>query len=682
MKMIPPQAPEHEPDLPSSLVITCNEKEKILNWDCSSEKKFGWIKKEMLGRPLHDIIVSRSPRSRKESLAEILRRRRRTGSTSVKLQEILKCRDGSALPVEMVVTDVHGQNSYVINIIEVASAATTKDGVVEAYNTILNTILTISLKPHPLHERLEQILDYILSIEQLNLLPRAAIFLADEEARTLYLKANNGFSPLQAESCHAIPFGSCSCGLAAQTAQLQFGVNIASPCHALFKDVSPNNHFCIPICGDTQVVGVMSLHVSDGYIRTPGEDSLFSAIANVLAVIIDNQNMDLQLIHLVNDLRNSIVELREEKKFSDSIIQGLKQGLVVADLSGTIQKYNSVAETLLGHFTSSITGKTLIDIIGKKATEEMTEVNGLSCEHPEKELTLTTEAGEQKIISVSTVPRENAHGEQVGFITSLNDVTEVKYVHQEMEKMNRVSTVAEIASAVAHEVRNPLAGIKIMAQSIEEDTGGRDERIECSQRIIKQVDRLNALLSEFFSYARPATPEKTTLSLIDIFSETKPLIKNKLFNKNITLKEQYDKKLPLVLGDPNHIQQVFLNLILNSIDAITTGGIIEIDCRKMTKKSRSTYKKNSPGLLDDSPYVIVKFIDNGIGMSQGVADKIFEPFFTTKTTGAGLGLSIVHRTLQENDARIIVDSTENMGTTFTLFFKTAPTTPPHSPFAL
>jgi signal transduction histidine kinase len=236
--------------------------------------------------------------------------------------------------------------------------------------------------------------------------------------------------------------------------------------------------------------------------------------------------------------------------------------------------------------------------------------------------------------------------------------------------MNRLSTVAEIASAVAHEVRNPLAGIKIMAQSIEENAGDDEEQLECSRRIIRQVDRLNELLSEFFSYARPVIPNKRPASLPAILSEILPLIHNKLMSRHIELVQNFSKDLPAIIVDPNQLQQVFLNLILNAIDAIYQQGRIEISARLLVKSRFAAYKKKFPGLRGDRQYIVVHFSDNGAGMSTETVEKIFEPFFTTKSTGTGLGLSIVYRTLRENDAAIVVESAEGKGTTFMMFFQT------------
>ena len=235
--------------------------------------------------------------------------------------------------------------------------------------------------------------------------------------------------------------------------------------------------------------------------------------------------------------------------------------------------------------------------------------------------------------------------------------------------MNRLATVAEIAAAVAHEVRNPLAGIKIMAQSIEEQSVTMDEQRECAGRIVRQVDRLNELLTDFFSYARPVTPKTRPTPVIDILSETRHLIGNKLSSKNITFTDDHQENLPLVMVDPNQLQQVFLNLFLNAIDAVQWGGAITVTTMQISTPELLDYKRKYPGLLFGNHYVRLCFSDNGAGMSQKNTEKAFEPFFTTKTAGAGLGLSIVYRTLRENDAAIVVDSTEGRGTTFTIFFR-------------
>lgn len=533
---------------------------------------------------------------------------------------------------------------------------------------ILNDILRISLEPYLFKELLERILSYLVSRKQLHFAERAAIFLVEPDNQLLVLKASIGFQEAQMAACNNSALESCHCGKAVRSGAIHYFSQPPPLSKLHSSEDSSKSHYCIPILRDGTAVGILTLYTNPEHELSVDMEQLLESVCNVLATVIESQKMDQQLIELVNDLRVSIVNLREEKLYTESIIQSLSHGLLVVDLQGNIQKSNNVAKQILKPFTRNLDGLNLHSFLGNETAEKVTNVTDPRETRIERYFTLRTVNGDEKVFSYATSSREDTRGYQVGMIIAINDATELRYVRKEMEKMNRLSTVAEIASAVAHEVRNPLAGIKIMAQSIEEDAVDT-EQLECSQRIIRQVDRLNELLTEFFSYARPVVPQKRPTSLADILAETKPLLGNKLVKNNVELNEVIAPNLPDIVADPNQMQQVFLNLMLNSIDAIRQNGSIEIHANLLEGNRLTNYKKNHPGVLTSGKYIMVEFSDNGTGMSPDVAEKVFEPFFTTKSTGTGLGLSIVYRTLHENDASITVRSMPGSGTTFSMFFE-------------
>ncbi len=535
------------------------------------------------------------------------------------------------------------------------------------HQVMLNNILKIALQSTFFKAKVESILDYLLAQKHLNFAQKAAFFVQGEDANHMILAVSKGFHKADIARCNTVQLGHCHCGQTAAEGDKRFFTT--QPIHLKRSKRPYYGNYCIPIGKDKQPLGILTLYVTEEHRHSPDMARFLESLGNIFTVIVENQQMDQQLILLVNDLRSSIVNLREEKKFSESIIQGLNHGLIVADLNGTIRKSNSVARTIFKPFVDSLNNKNLSTIFGQEIAEKLLDQSSLHKNQQDQELTLTTSGGENTIINYSTVPRENSRGDIVGIIISLSDISELKYVRKEMEKMNRLSTIAEIASAVAHEVRNPLAGIKIMAQSIEEEAHQDSEQQECSQRIIRQVDRLNELLTDFFSYARPAEPNKRPTSLSVIIAETNPLIQNRLTKKHITLHETISPDLPKIIADPHQVQQVFLNLFLNAIDAIKERGRIDISAKVLSKRKQQSYKKKYPAIIEDCPYIVVDFTDNGAGMSADVAKNVFEPFFTTKTSGAGLGLSIVYRTLKENNAAIILKSGEGKGTTFTIFFQ-------------
>ena len=544
----------------------------------------------------------------------------------------------------------------------------------QSHQTILVDILKTALEQLPIRTKIARIFDHLLSADCLEMGPKVALFVVERDAWIPSLIVSKGFPYPEGMPCNTKRFGSCHCGLAAKSGKTRF-FNSPPPLNDGVQGSEPFlGHYCIPILRDNEPLGVFTIYVTQQHRRSPQISEFLQAISSILAIIIEGQQMDQQLIQLVIDLRGSIINLREEKKFSESIIQGLNHGLIVADLDGKIRKSNSAAQAIFKpYFAPSLSGQldglNLADFLGESATAELLATSSQEGTQMDKELAIVTPSRENKIIGYSSVAREDARGNKIGVIISLSDISELKYVRKEMEKMNRLSTVAEIASAVAHEVRNPLAGIKIMAQSIEEEAKDNSEQLECSQRIIRQVDRLNELLSDFFSYARPAEPNKKPTSLCSIVTETLPLINSRLNKYNITISEDVSAHLPLIFADPHQVQQVFLNLFLNSIDAIKGQGHIDISATFLTPSSLKYYKKKYPALLGTFSYVIVNFTDNGTGMPPAVAEQAFEPFFTTKTSGAGLGLAIVYRTLKENDAEIVLSSVEGKGTTFTIFFR-------------
>ena len=383
----------------------------------------------------------------------------------------------------------------------------------------------------------------------------------------------------------------------------------------------------------------------------------------------ENEENLSQLAFVNQEMRSSIKNLDNEKIFTESIIRSLSSGLMVIDLEGMIVTVNPNGILVLNLFDLDPVGKSLASVLGDEASQAMTDIPG-NVSHISGEIPIRSIKGDKRSLGFTAANRKDANGNRLGLIISFSDITEDKYLHKEMEKMNRLRTVAEIATAVAHEVRNPLAGIKTMAQAIDESLSEKDDNKEYITRIIRQVDRLNNLLTEFFSYARPNKPQKVKTSLEDIISETKPLISNRLYKMDIELKEKYEKDLPCINVDFNQIQQVFLNLILNSIEASKKSGLIEIIAEKIDGTKKEIFQLTYPELKDDSNYVAVHFRDNGPGLEDEIADKIFEPFFTTKHTGSGMGLSIVYRILKENNATIHLDDNVDAGVAYIIFFET------------
>jgi len=652
-------------------VITLDGEGRVLSWNSAAAKCFD-LRKDAAPRPQLRDVLALQPASDENvfrSLVEL--------DSGVRMERTIRCCDGRLVPFELllVTSSQDGDAIHILFARDISERWLREKKLNLAYQNqkIMNSILQISLMPVSLEQQLELILDQILSIQTIELLPNGAILLADVEPGVLVLKAQRGFSEQQLNTCNRVPFGMCHCGRAAQSGQLQFVHCIDETHDFVFDRMQPHGHYCVPIISDNALLGVVALYIQEGHRSSELEVDSLHAIANVLAGVIERKRMEGQLVGLIDHLKETVSALDEERKFNESVISSLGSGLVAVNREGVVEKSNPAARLLLGRVSlTEVDGGRLAEIVGERLAAEMTLALGVANDQGRREV-IVRERGSEKdlIFEYVTVPREDAQGKEVGKIISFTDVTGLRKIQAEMEKMNRFSTIAEIASAVAHEVRNPLAGIRTMTQVIDEQLQEGAPHKEYTRRIIKQVDRLNELLTEFFIYARPPMPSRRPVSLVKAMEDIKPLVGSRLQKSGVSLVEEYEPGLPDIMADPSQVQQVFLNLFLNALAAMKrTDGRISIRAHYIGTDRSEFGGGKFPWLRADGHYVAVYFTDNGCGMEQDVLEKVFEPFFTTRHDGSGLGLSIVYRILKENNAGIMVESTPRVGSTFIIFFST------------
>lgn len=652
----------------SEAIVSVETTGEISAWNNTAEVVFGWSKEEAIGRHLDEVVVLNSGNS--GSFFSHLERE------SPKDTVVTFTRpDGVVVPVEFNVSKISsGENSiFAVFARDVSNRWQRESELLNAYQKqgIINAILNVSLQDVSFGEQMELILDLILSIPTIRLLPTGGILLIGDKPGVLELVVQRGFSDQQVATCTEVPFGKCHCGRAAQEGIIQFVECIDESHDFLFDKMKPHGHYCVPILINNAVQGVLALYIEEGHRANDLEIDTLRAIASVVGGIIERKKMEEQLGQLVEGLKVTINDLDNEKSFNESVISNLTSGLLILDNDGRVEKSNPAARQFITAIHGGvIDGKKMAEIFGQEVAALLTAIRPAG-EPGRKEMSIELKGGRHKVIDYVAVPREDAAGLSQGIILNFSDITSYKMIQSEMEKMNRFSTIAEIASAVAHEVRNPLAGIMTMAQVIEEQLAPGDDKKEYIGRIIRQVERLNVLLTDFFTYARPPRPKKEKVALVSMINEIRPFMQNKMHKCGIDFSEEYGEKLPDIMVDSNQIQQVFLNLMLNSIDAIKQHGSISLKAEYVERHCPDFDYEQSLLLDENSNYVVVYFKDSGGGMTPEILERVFEPFFTTKHNGTGLGMAIVFRILKENNAGICVANNEEGGTTFTLFFSVA-----------
>lgn len=357
-------------------------------------------------------------------------------------------------------------------------------------------------------------------------------------------------------------------------------------------------------------------------------------------------------------------------EYLDQVVNQLSFGILVISKDLKIKYLNENAAALLDVPHKTALHQPLAEILSERAIEKiMQAVNNSPFTVERPELQLSGKNGKKHLVGFSVQEFTDQMNGEEGYIVSLKDITFSKEIQEEMRRVDRLASLGVMASGIAHEIRNPLAGIKSLAQTFEEELLPEDPKTEYVQRIIRLVNRLDALLRTLFHYAKPPKPNRQPCALEEVLSEVIGLMRQNFRDHNIKLTELIHPNLPRALVDPAQIQQVLVNLFLNSIEAISKAGEIIISVQPISSASASSKALISPyiALGKAADYIEVQIKDNGCGISMDNLKHIFNPFFTTKTLGTGLGLSIVYQIVKENDGLINYESEIDKGTTCFLF---------------
>jgi two-component system cell cycle sensor histidine kinase/response regulator CckA len=260
---------------------------------------------------------------------------------------------------------------------------------------------------------------------------------------------------------------------------------------------------------------------------------------------------------------------------------------------------------------------------------------------------LTRADGTQRWLRTNKIPMHNADGKVIGVITTYEDITERKQMEQYVLHTERLAAMGRLAAALAHEINNPLHAIGNGLELVLDFPLEAGEQREYLQAALREIERLQALTGRVLDFARPPQLERRPIDAAEIVHHALALSSKQLQHNQIAIELNLPGGLPQVMASRDHLTQVFLNLIINAIEAMPQGGTLSISaCSR-----------------DD--HVELSFADTGAGIPPESLAMIFEPFYTTKEDGTGLGLAVSHNIIREHGGSITVRNTSG-GAEFTL----------------
>jgi two-component system nitrogen regulation sensor histidine kinase GlnL len=360
----------------------------------------------------------------------------------------------------------------------------------------------------------------------------------------------------------------------------------------------------------------------------------------------------------MNDTTNHV------REYFANVIDSVGDGVIVLDNESIVTLMNPAAEELTGVSRRQAQGNPFASIFGGEAAlremVEKTSSTGMTISDYEN---LVLKKGFQVIpVSATASPLLLGNGERIGTILVLRDLTNIRELEAAVRQADRLSTLGTLAAGLAHEIKNPLGGIKGAAQLLERELPEGSELVEYTKVMLKEVGRVNKIVEELLNLTSPRKLKLIKTNLNQVLDEIIMLQKRVTDRKKISLVKNFDLSIPPFLADEALMTQLFLNLIKNAVEALAESrgsGTIKVTSRVVSDYSL-TKKGERP-----SRFVAVDISDDGPGIKKEQIEHIFTPFFTTKSRGTGLGLSICQKIVSEHRGMLKVDSEPDKGTTFT-----------------
>ena len=341
------------------------------------------------------------------------------------------------------------------------------------------------------------------------------------------------------------------------------------------------------------------------------------------------------------------------------ILGSLEDGVVTVDQNGKIAFFNEAAEVLTD--TSSAQALQaqlerifqhepwLMDLVKKSQPPRQETARG--------EGDLVNRRGRIIPVSVTVSPLSDHHGNFLGTMLLLRNIKRRRELEEDLKRADRLASMGTLAAGLAHEIRNPLGGIKGAAQLLRRKLEPKSTLREYTDIMIREVDRVNKLIEQLLDFSRPPQLALAPLNIHEILNDVL-LLESHAAGQAATVKKIFDPSLPPIRGDRARLTQVFLNLFKNAFQAMDGRG-----CMTVTTRLETDYHVRDQG-SGRGRFIWVEISDQGKGIKEEDLTHIFSPFFSTKNSGTGLGLAICYNIIKEHGGTIRVESTEGKGTTF------------------
>lgn len=375
-------------------------------------------------------------------------------------------------------------------------------------------------------------------------------------------------------------------------------------------------------------------------------DVAFLVVGLLAARLAERQTRsDVQLI----EATHALADLRA---LHERIVESIRSGVVTTDLQGRVYTFNAAAEEYTGYTAEILRGQDASILFGP-LTDRIEESLQMAAEgktSPRYESDCLTADGLRLRLGYSIVPLFGETNERTGLVITFQDLTQVRALEETSRRQDRLAAVGRVAAGIAHEIRNPLAAMRGSIQVLRSEVDGDPAQAELMEIILRESDRINRIITDYLTYARPRPVSLVETDVREPLRETFALLRNSPDAREDHIFELDLPEEPVFASaDAAGLKQVFWNLSRNAIHAMSEGGTLRAEI------GRTPHRR-----------IRIVFTDTGCGMSPKQVERLFEPFSSSTTGGTGLGLSIVYQIIRDHGGTINVRSREGRGTAISI----------------
>lgn len=342
-------------------------------------------------------------------------------------------------------------------------------------------------------------------------------------------------------------------------------------------------------------------------------------------------------------------ELQNSRIYMDLLLKNLVNGVIAADASGTITTCNHEAASIL-HMDPEQLADTSIHNLPPPLEALLQQVFETNRVVRDREIILPRPGEGPRYLNVGAALFHDLENSVMGGLLVLQDRTTIRALEDQVKRSERLASLGTLSAGMAHEIKNPLVTLKTFTQLLPERFEDPDFRETFSTLAGKEIGRIDTLVNQLLSFARPAKPKLDPVQLHDLLKSHISWFRQQAEDSHVEIEEIYEAGQDVILADGDQLRQVFLNLLLNAQQVMSEGGRIILRTRLSGR------------------YIQLSVSDTGKGIDPDDLDHVFDPFFTTKSSGTGLGLAVAHQILTEHKAEIRVASQPGKGSTFDLYF--------------